>query len=156
MAHKKVPTPAEALQKMGKYCAYQERSQYQVRNKLYNIGVFGDDAEEIISKLIQNDFINEERFAKAYVSGKFRIKKWGRVKIKAGLSQHRISDFCMKAGLKEIDEEEYLSILKSLIKKKKSQLIKLNSYIREQKVAQFAIRKGFEPGMVWEILNDVK
>lgn len=143
----------EAKLKAADYCAYQERSQQEVRDKLYSYGLHKNDVEEIISDLITENFINEERFAIAYVGGKFRIKKWGRIKIMQGLMQHKISTYCIKKGMAEIDEEIYISTLVQILERKKSALNIKETFILNQKVAQFAIQKGYEPALVWELLK---
>ena len=150
---KKTYSKKEAKLKAADYCAYQERSQQEVRDKLYDYGLHQADVEEVISFLITEGFINEERFAKAYVRGKFHMKKWGRNKIAAGLKQHKISPYCLKKGWQEIDEEEYLKVLLELIEKKESSLKETNQFIRKKKIAQFAIQRGFESHLVWDELR---
>lgn len=145
----------EAKLKAADFCAYQERSQQEVRNKLYSYGLHKDEVEEVLSDLISDNFINEERFAKAYVGGKFRIKKWGRNKILHGLNYHRISSYCIKKGLQEIDEASYLSTLESIIIKKKDSLNISDSFQLNQKLAQYAIQRGYEPNIVWEMINSL-
>ena len=101
----KVYTQKQALIKAESYCAYQERCQQEVRDKLYSWGLHEVQVENVIADLIASNFINEERFAKAYAGGKFRIKKWGRVKISIELKRRKISTYCIKKGLAEIEEE---------------------------------------------------
>lgn len=101
-----------ALRKAESYCAYQERCQQEVRDKLYEWGLWKNAVENIIAKLIQDNFLNEERFAKAYAGGKFRIKKWGKVKIKLELKKRKISDYCIRQAMKEIDGPDYEKELK--------------------------------------------
>ena len=108
----KVYTQKQALIKAESYCAYQERCQQEVRDKLYSWGLHEVQVENVIAELIASNFINEERFAKAYAGGKFRIKKWGRVKISIELKRRKISTYCIKKGLAEIEEEEYVAYLK--------------------------------------------
>ena len=148
-------SPKEAKLKAADFCAYQERSQQEVRDKLYSYGLHKDEVEEVLSDLISDNFINEERFAKAYVGGKFRIKKWGRNKILHGLNHHRISNYCIKKGLQEIDEASYLSTLESIIIKKKDSLNITNSFKLNQKLAQYAIQRGYEPYIVWDMINSL-
>ncbi|MEM6361626.1 MAG: regulatory protein RecX [Bacteroidota bacterium] len=152
---KKFYSKQEAKLKAADYCAYQERSQQEVRDKLYGYGLHKEDVEEVISLLITEGFINEERFAKAYVRGKFQLKKWGRNKIAEGLKQHKISAYCLKKGWQEIDEKEYRTILLSLINKKDASLKETNEYIRKRKIAQFVIQRGFEPSLVWDELRKI-
>ncbi len=108
----------EAKQKVEAYCAYQERCDFEVRKKLQDWWMPQDHIDILISDLISNNFLNEERFACAFVSGKFRIKKWGRIKIKQHLKQKRISDYSINKGMQEIDEEAYLRTIQDLIASK--------------------------------------
>jgi len=135
-----------------KFCAYQERTHQEARQKLYELGVYGDDAEEIIVQLIEENFLNEERFAKAYSGGKFRIKQWGRQKIHYNLKQKGISTYCIKQGMAEISDEDYLNTLQRIIAKKFESLASTeqNALLLKQKVAQYAIGKGYESELVWQ------
>jgi regulatory protein len=146
-------TRKTVLEKIYSYCAYQERTQQEVRNKLWENDIKYDQAEEIIVLLINENFINEERFALSYAGGKFRIKKWGRQKIKEGLKQKGISSYCLKLALKSIDEEEYLQTLQEIIEKRSFIEKEINTYIKNHKIARYAISKGFEPELVWSILK---
>ncbi len=110
---------SEYLPKIQKYCDYQERYQQEVRDKLYSWGVKTEEVEHLIAYLIEHDYINEERYAKAFVRGKFRIKHWGRNKIRMELKQRKISDYCIKEGLKEIQDTDYLETLKQVLNKRK-------------------------------------
>lgn len=139
-------------EKIAHYCALQERSQQQVREKLNHYAVFGEEAEEIISELIMHGFINEERFARAYVRGKFRMKKWGRNKISQGLYRHRISEYCSRKGFEEIDEEEYHNAMHELLQKY-IKTLKEKPWIARHKAARYLISKGYEPPIVYELLN---
>jgi regulatory protein len=150
---KKKLSPKEAKIKVADYCAYQERSQQEVRNKLFEYGLFTHDVEQVISELISENFINEERFAKAYAGGKFRMKKWGRIKIIQGLKKHRISDYCIKKGLSEIDENEYLNLLEVLLLKKKELTKDTNPHIRNKKIVSYLLQKGFESHLIWDQLS---
>ena len=149
-------SPKEAKLKAADFCAYQERSQQEVRDKLYSYGLHKDEVEEVLSDLISENFINEERFAKAYVGGKFRIKKWGRNKILQGLNQHRISNYCIKKGFEEIDQGDYLSTLESIITKKRDSLSISDKFKLNQKLAYYAIQRGYEPNLVWEMINSIQ
>lgn len=145
----------EAKEKVASYCAYQERTQKEVRQKLWDLGVYGDDAEEIISQMITENFINEERFAIAYAGGKFRIKKWGKIKIKEGLKQKGVSPYCLQKGLDSIEYEEYICSLQTLLENKLRTSKVENLFIRNQKVATYAISRGFESQIVWETLQEL-
>jgi len=115
---KKRLTPNQATIKAQLSCAYQERCQQEMRDKLYEWGLHSNDVENIIANLISDNYLNEERFAKAFAGGKFRIKKWGRVKIKIELKKRKISDYCIKKGMQEIDEADYIKTLKNILAKK--------------------------------------
>lgn len=155
MAYKKRLSHKEAVTRLAKYCVYQERSQQQVRNKCYELGLYSDEVEEVIAELITEGFINEERFAQSYVRGKFRLKKWGRIKILAGLQQHQLSKYCIDKGMSEISEGEYLDTLNNLLEKKIASLPEENTYIIHQKVARYIINKGFEPELVWNRIKEI-
>jgi regulatory protein len=150
---KKYLSVNEAKLKAADYCAYQERSQQEVRNKLYSYGLHQDEVEQVISELITEKFINEERFARAYVGGKFRMKKWGRIKIIQGLKQHKISEYCIKKGLSEIDEDDYNETIQALIDKKKAYITGGSPQLIKKKLAAFLQQKGYESNLVWESLN---
>jgi regulatory protein len=145
-----------ATEKLKRYCAYQERSHLDVTEKLYKLGLYKNEVDEVITRLLQDDFLNEQRFAEAYVSGKFKIKKWGKVKIISNLKQKRISDYCIKKGLLEIDEEAYQETLSYWIERKKVEVKEEDAFKKKGKIAAFLIQKGFESGLVWEYLNSME
>lgn len=150
-------TTDQALEKLRKYCAYQDRCHSEVRTKLLEIEVYGDELEEIISLLIQENFLNEERFAQSYVRGKFRIKKWGRIKIMQGLKLKRVSAYCIKKGMQEIEEDEYYNTLKYLISKKWLLLDKeKDHYKRIKKLQNYIQGKGYEYEITREVMADLK
>jgi regulatory protein len=127
----KITDPHLALVKMQNWCAYQERSQQDARDKLYELGMWPEAVENIIVQLIQDNFLNEERFAMSFARGKFSIKKWGRIKIKQELKQKRVSDYCLKKALAQIDETEYIETLKKIMESKRK-LIKEPNKIKLQ------------------------
>ncbi len=147
-------TPDEALGKLQRYCVYQDRCHKEVRSKLLDLEIYGDDLEDIMASLIGDDFLNEERFAQSFARGKFRIKKWGRIKIKIELKRKNISEYCLKKGLAEIDEDEYIKTIYDLIEKKDRTVKAKNDFERKGKVAAYLMRKGFESYLVWECLKD--
>ena len=152
---KKKLTPNQATIKAQLSCAYQERCQQEMRDKLFEWGLYSNDVENIIANLISDNFLNEERFAKAYAGGKFRIKKWGRIKIKIELKKRKISDYCIRKGLSEIEEADYLKTLKEIIIKKRKETPKGKIQIRNYKAAQYAISRGFEGDLVWDIIKEI-
>lgn len=154
MAKKIITEKDIALQKLMRYCAYQERCHQEVRTKLIELKIYGDDLEEIISDLISENFLNEERFAIAYAGGKFRIKNWGKVRIRQELKKRRISDYCIKKAMKAIDEEGYIERLYKVIEKKIPTETETNQFKLKGRLAKHAIRKGYEPHLVWQVLKD--
>lgn len=153
--YKKQLTKEQALQKLRHYCAYQERSHSEVRDKLYQLGVWKKDHDEIIASLIEDNYLNEERFAIAFAGGKFRMKQWGRVKIKYELKQKQVSDYSIKKALKTIDEEEYHRLLSKLAEDKYGSLKSEQYLIRKKKTQDYLMQKGFEPELVAGVLKDI-
>ena len=151
---KKITDPKQALAKAAKYCAYQERSHQEVRDKLYEWGLWKKDVEEIILQLITDGYLNEERFAVAFAGGKFRIKKWGRIKIRIELKKKRVSDYCIRKALEEIDDKEYLRTMKEITVKKLKEIRNMKYEIRNYKVARYVISRGYEPELVWDLLRE--
>jgi len=143
----------DALSLMQKFCAYQDRCQSEIRTRLIEHSVYGDDLEQIIADLISDDFINEERFAKAYVSGKFRIKKWGKMKLIKELKFRKISRYSINKALKQIDYDEYLDTLNSLLEKKASTVRSKDKWDRKKKLTAFATQKGYEYEVIKEVMS---
>lgn len=143
----------EALRRMQRYCAYQERSHKEVRSKLLNLGIYGDSLEEIMAQLITDNFLNEERFARAYARGKFHMKKWGRRRILQELKFRDISDYCIRKAMEEIPEKDYLETLEEVIRKKNDKLAETDEFAQRNKIAQYAISRGYEPDLVWELVD---
>ncbi len=139
----------EALEKLKKYCAYSERSHQDVRSKLIKLGVYGDRLESIISELISENYLDEERFARAYARGKFKYNHWGRYKILQGLKAKRISDYCIRKAMSEIDEDDYFKTLNELIERRRAH----KPDEEKQKTVNYLIQKGYEAALVWSILN---
>lgn len=148
-------TKSEAKLKAASFCAYQERSQREVRNKLYDYGLYQDEVEDVLTELIMEGFINEERFAKAYAGGKFRVKKWGINKITQGLKQHDLSSYCIKKGLEEIEIEDYWSTIESLVEKKALEIKEQDLFRKREKISRHLISKGFESEKVWPIVKEL-
>ena len=147
------------LQKAASYCAYQERTQDEVRKRLQKWEVWGDEADEIIAELISQNYLSEERFAKTYAGGKFRMKNWGKMKIKQELHRRGLSEYSIQQGMKEIPEESYQTRLTEDLIKKKAQLLRTETdkFKLKQKLVRFALGKGYESELVWktvENLND--
>jgi len=144
----------DALSLMQKFCAIQDRCQSEIRTRLIEHSVYGDELEQIIAELISEDFINEERFAKSYVRGKFRIKRWGKMKIIKELKFRRISAYSIKKGLSEIDYDDYLSTLNTLLEKKNGTLRVTDKWDRRKKLTSFATQKGYEYEVIKEVMKE--
>lgn len=152
---KQVYTVSQALDKAMKYCAYQERCHSEVQQKLSSFNLTSDEREQVIYELIQEGFLNEERYSRAFVRGKFRIKHWGRKKIVLALRQKQVSENCIQLGLTEIEDEEYEKVLGKLIEKSIEKYKSLQPYQRKAKSAQSIIGKGYEAELVWDNLNTI-
>lgn len=137
---------------MARFCSYQERTINQVREKLAGRNIDAINSQLIIEKLIDEGFINEERYAISYMLGKFRQNKWGRNKIRYSLRNKGIDERLIEIAAGEIDEEEYYSQLKKMILKKAKE-IKSEAYVKKNKIANFLIGKGYEPDLVWGIIR---
>jgi regulatory protein len=141
-------TKEQALQKLKQYCAYQERSHFEVKQKLWDLGVRRAEHDEIISSLIEEDYLNEERFAIQFAGGKFRMKDWGRKKIYYALKEKQVSEYCIKKALAQIDEDKYQETLEELAEKK-YELLKSEQYlVRKKKTQDYLMQKGYEPDLV--------
>ncbi|HEY9533263.1 MAG TPA: RecX family transcriptional regulator [Mucilaginibacter sp.] len=151
---KKITNPKEALAKAEHYCAYQERAQQEVRDKLYDWGLWPDAVESIISELISAGFLNEERFAKAYATGKFRQKGWGKIKIKQGLKIKRVPDVLIKKALLLIDADAYTEMLTGILTKKARTVAEKDAYKRRYKLQQYALGRGYENDIIADVLKD--
>lgn len=143
----------QAKQKALRYCAYQERSHQEVKNKLYELGLYTPDVDELLSYLITEGFLNEERYAKLFAGGKFRIKHWGRIKIIHALESKGLSKKCISIGLKEIDGEDYQNTLEKLLIQKIEEIDDDNKLVIRDKASKFAIQKGYESELVWSTLK---
>lgn len=160
LANKNIPpqklTPQQALPKLKQYCAYQERCHSEAKEKLYSYGVYGDDADHLISRLIEEDYLNEERFAIHFAGGKFRMKQWGKVKIKYELKKKQVSEYCIKKALKAIDLDEYEKLLTRLTSQKlKTLKSEKNIFIKKRKLQDFLLQRGFEHDLVREMVNQI-
>lgn len=145
----------EATLKLMQYCAYRDRSQKEVEDKLIEMKMIPEAREQIIIKLMQENFLNEERFARSFVRGKFRIKKWGRIRIRQELKFRGISEPIIRLGMTEIDEKLYIATLYELAEKKLVLIRETNSLKRRQKLTNHLLQKGFESGLVFEAVDSL-
>ena len=147
-------TKEQALIKIKHFCAYQERCHKEVRDKLISLGVKTNDRDKIIATLIEENYLNEERFAIQYAGGKFRLKQWGKNKIRHSLKGKLLSEYCIKKALKSIDDELYNETIRQLAAKKYSSL-KGEQYIRKKKTVDYLLQKGYEAELVYEVMNSI-
>jgi len=146
----------EALQKTKQYCAYQERCHSEVKEKLYSFGLYKKEVDELLSTLIEENYLNEERFAIHYAGGKFRMKKWGKRKIKYALKQKQVSEYCIKKALACIPENDYRKALQKLFEQRLLALRgKKNIFIKKRKLQEHLMQKGFETELVSELISQV-
>ena len=149
-------TKEQALPKIKLYCAYQERCHKEVKEKLYSFGLYKKDVEQLISQMIEENYLNEERFAIQYAGGKFRMNKWGRVKIKHALRQKQVSDYSIKKALKEISESDYEKTLQKLAEQKlKTLKSETNNFSKKKKLQDYLLQKGYEEEIVREVVKEV-
>ncbi|MEZ4938919.1 MAG: regulatory protein RecX [Crocinitomicaceae bacterium] len=142
----------EAKAKIEYFCVYQERCHSEVTKKLYEWGLATDQVDVLISDLIQNNFLNEGRFAEAYVSGKFRIKRWGRNKIRVHLKQKHVNEYSIKKALDSIDEETYIETIELLAQKKQAE-VNGNQWEKRRKCYSYLLNKGFESSLIQNVLD---
>lgn len=148
-------TVKEATLKLMQYCAYRDRSQKEVEDKLIEMRMIPAAREEIIIKLMQENFLNEERFARSFVRGKFRIKKWGRYKIKQELKLKDISSPVIRLAMTEINESDYKSTLYSVAEKKLPLVKETNPFKKKKKLYDFLSSKGYESHLILEVIDDL-
>jgi regulatory protein len=150
MLSKKSLTKEQGYQKLRHYCAYQDRCHREVRTKAYSLGLRRSDVEELVARLIEENCLNEERFARAFAGGKFRIKQWGRIKIKSELKNRQISNYCVAAALDEIDDARYKETLHKLAVKRWNSIkgAGTNLFIKMTKTRDHLLLKGYEPNLI--------
>lgn len=140
----------ELIQKAERFCAYQERCHKEVAQKLYELGAFAQESDEIIAHLIQNNFLNEERFARSFVRGKHRIKKYGKVRIINELKFRNISKYNIEKALQEISDEEYQASFDELSGKTWNSITEKNKLKKKKKFCDYLLRKGYESDWVYD------
>ena len=155
MNHYKAYSLEEAKRKLESYCAYQERCHKDVVEKLRGMKMIPEAIDQIATHLIQENYLNEERFAKSFARGKFNIKKWGKNRIVNELKQRQISKFNIKIALKEIDQEEYMVTLDKLAKKRMQQITETSTQRKRKKLADYLLYRGWESHLVYEKLKEL-
>ena len=152
---KEVLTYLDALEKLKKYCAYQERCQMEVRKKAYSYGLSSEEAESVITDLIRENFLNEQRFAEAYVRGKYKFKRWGRKKLELELKSRQVTSYCIKKGMAQIEPAIYFSNLVHLTEKRLPLTKGKNQAEIKQKLFRHLLSKGYESNLIEEVVNDI-
>ena len=155
MSSNKTYTVEEALLKLQNYCSYQERCHQDVQQKLMGMRMIPEATDQIIVHLLEHNFLNEERFAKTFVSGKFRIKKWGRRRLTIELQKKDISKFNINQAIREIDEVEYIETFNNLAKKRLNSIKEINKLKKKKKLADYLLFRGWESHLVYEKVNEL-
>jgi regulatory protein len=153
--NQKTYTVDEATKILENYCAYQERCHKEIESKLYDLKMIPEAKEKIILHLLDHNFLNEERFSKAFARGKFYMKNWGKIKIKNELKFRDISSYNINVALKEIDENDYVKTLQSIAEKKLAVINEKNIYKKKQKLITYLISKGYETDLIYKIINNL-
>lgn len=149
-----VYTYGQALEALQAYCAYQDRCHKEVRQKLYELKFYGDPAEEVICELIREKYLDEERFARSFARGRFKMKRWGKQKITRELKLKEVSAYCIKKGLSEIDEEEYAQMMEEeLLRRNRLEKPGLHPYLRRRKLADYMFQRGYESHLTWQLID---
>jgi len=150
-------TPGQALLKIKQYCAYQERSHSEIKDKLYGFGLRKNEVEEILATLIEENYCNEERFAEQFAGGKFRMKQWGRIKIRRALQEKRVSEFSIRKALLQIDGDEYEKTIGKLAEAKwKSLSRERNIFMKMAKARDYLLQKGFESDLATQAISKLR
>ncbi|MGB2257115.1 MAG: regulatory protein RecX [Flavobacteriaceae bacterium] len=148
-------TLEQALSRLQRYCAYQDRCHIEVERKLTEMRMIPQAKEQIIMSLIEDDYLNEERFALAFVKGKFRIKKWGRIRLKAELKKRKISKYLIKSALEQISEKDYLFTFEELANRKANSIKADSILLKKKKLADYLIYRGWESSLVNNKVNQL-
>lgn len=151
---KKYISNAEAYTKITKWCAYQERAQQEVRDKLYDFGLNKEEVEQLLTRIISEGFVNEERFAISFANGKLNQLGWGRVKISYALKAKRVSDYCIKKALKSLDESKYVQMLEDAYEKRSKMEKEKHPLKRKYKLMAYLSSRGFERDLIEEIIRE--
>ena len=148
-------TVKEIEGKLQYYCSYQDRCHKEVKAKLKSFKISSDELNEIVSNLIKDNYLNESRFSKSFVRGKFNIKNWGKVRIVNELKLRNISIYNINLGLKEIDDQDYINKLEDIFNKKLSSLSNLNSNLKKKKIISYLLYRGWESNLIFSKVNEI-
>lgn len=151
---KKVYTIEEIKRKLEHYCVYQDRCHQEVEKKLYDYALIVEAREHILLHLLEHNFLNEERFSKSFARGKFRIKKWGKLRIVRELRQRNISAYNIRTALKEIDDEDYINTLYAIVGHKSETINESNIYKKKKKIIDHLRYRGYETDVIFKAVNE--
>lgn len=151
--YRKILSKEEALQKLKHFCGYQERCHSEVKEKLYSLGIRKSDHDELVATLIEENYLNEERFAIQFAGGRYRVKNWGRNKIMYALREKKVNDYSIKKALLQIDEVDYKKKLNELVKKRYASLKQEQYLVRKKKTIDYLLLKGYEFSLVTQAVN---
>jgi regulatory protein len=151
---KKFISGTEAYSKITKWCAYQERAQQEVRDKLYDFGLHKEEVEQLLTRIISEGFVNEERFAISFANGKLNQLGWGRVKIRYALKAKKVSDYCIKKAINSLDENKYIQILEDAFHKRNKMEKEKHPLKRKYKLMSYLASRGFEQDLIATIINE--
>ncbi|MBA2500103.1 MAG: RecX family transcriptional regulator [Chitinophagaceae bacterium] len=153
MMYRKILSKEEALQKLKHFCGYQERCHSEVKEKLYSLGIRKTDHDDLVATLIEENYLNEERFAIQFAGGRYRVKNWGRKKIMFALREKQVNDYSIKKALQQIDEADYKMKLNDLVKKRYDSLKQEQYLVRKKKTIDYLLLKGYEFSLVTQAVN---
>ena len=145
----------QAKVKIAAYCAYQERCHAEVTEKLYTYSLHRDQVEELVAWLITENYLNDERYAIAFTGGKFRVKQWGKLRIRRALELKKVSEYCISKSLKEIDDVDYLLTIDDLIVRQQGRISDENIFSLRNRIAKYLMNKGFEPDLIWQQVRTI-
>tara|TARA_B100001250_G_scaffold411592_1_gene440621 strand:+ start:498 stop:971 length:474 start_codon:yes stop_codon:yes gene_type:complete len=156
MHNKRIYDITIAIDRLRNYCATQDRCQWDVMEKMRQWGLLETSQNHILEMLIQEKYVDEERYARSFCRGKFKIKKWGRKKLRNELKKKNISEACITRGLEEIKDSEYRQELNKQYHKKKNAIKEKNHFLKTKKIVMYLMNKGYESNLIWENLRESK
>ena len=152
--YKKRLTKEQVLQKLRFYCRYQQRCESEIKDKLFELGINKKDHDELINGLVKENCVSDERFAEAFVSGRFKLKQWGRRRIQKGLREKRVSDEITQKALEQINIKEYMAVLNKLAKERFASLKNEQYLVRKKKTLDYLMQKGYEVDLIKEVVKN--
>ena len=152
--YKKRLTKELVLQKLRFYCRYQQRCESEIKDKLFELGINKKDHDALVNELVKENCVSDDRFAQAFVRGRFKLKQWGRRKIQKGLKEKRVSDEIALKALDQINKKEYLAVLNKLAKERHASLKNEQYLVRKKKTMDYLMQKGYEVDLIKEVVKN--